>query len=591
MLSILPLPVVASDLDGDGVADAVEIADGTSPSDGADWKPFSKGLLLCYRFEGDASDISGNGGNGTLYNGPAFVPGVRGQAVSFDGVNDYFARTPVPSNSLPFTWSLWVKAPTSAYGTSIPTMELGQGGKKSPSIEYNPIDATHCKVGLYLWRNGYGGGSSAVLTCADTTAWHHLVLTNDAAGMRRLYLDGGEVAAMSEPSYGEVNNTLYLGGDVGLGYRKQYQADEVRVYNRALSSGEVAAMYANQAPVPSDNANLGNLQLSVGTLSPEFSASTTAYDAEVPFATASLTVTPSVEDAKAVARVRINGGGFVQVASGSACAPLPINPGDNVIEIQVTAENGSVKLYQVSVQRRFPQMVVRENGVELADGSPVPLDFGRATREKPSAKTFTIINSGSDDLLVGAITVEGAHASAFSAGSLSATTLAPGGEAGFLISFRPFSAGVSGATIRIASNAPAGSNSFDVSCSGSGVSYTADSDDDGMNDAAEFNLAAFGFDWNSSQPAMVAELDAGANSAGLYKASQLQALHLGVPMIARDPVSGDFMLKIRIDKSADLIHFTALPVAPPQISINSDGELEFRFNPSDDSAFFRIGAE
>lgn len=249
-ISIFTPAARAADSDGDGVADEVEIADGTNSLIAGDRADFSLSLAARYAFDGNAVDSSGKAAHGSLSGSPVMTQGVRGQAVQFDGVDDHFARNPAPTNSLPFTWCLWIKAPASAFGTSIPAIELGQSGRKSPSLEFNLIDATHCKVGLYLWRNGYGGGSSAVLTCDDTTGWHHLALTNDAAGTRKLYFDGVEVASVSEPAYGEVNNTLYLGGDVGLGYRSKYQADEVRLYNRALSGAEIAAMRANQSQAP-----------------------------------------------------------------------------------------------------------------------------------------------------------------------------------------------------------------------------------------------------------------------------------------------------------------------------------------------------
>src|SRR5262249_52168566 len=58
------------------------------------------GLVAAYGFnEGTGtttSDYSGNGNNGTLINGPVFVAGKNGNALSFDGVNDYVL---VPNSS------------------------------------------------------------------------------------------------------------------------------------------------------------------------------------------------------------------------------------------------------------------------------------------------------------------------------------------------------------------------------------------------------------------------------------------------------------------------------------------------------------
>ena len=47
------------------------------------------GLVAYYPFEGNANDLSGNSNNGAVVNGAGFAPGVIGQAVSLDGVDDF----------------------------------------------------------------------------------------------------------------------------------------------------------------------------------------------------------------------------------------------------------------------------------------------------------------------------------------------------------------------------------------------------------------------------------------------------------------------------------------------------------------------
>ena len=46
------------------------------------------GLVAEWHFDGDAKDSSGNGNDGSIY-GATFVQGISGQALSFDGVNNY----------------------------------------------------------------------------------------------------------------------------------------------------------------------------------------------------------------------------------------------------------------------------------------------------------------------------------------------------------------------------------------------------------------------------------------------------------------------------------------------------------------------
>ena len=79
------------------------------------------------------------------------------------------------------------------------------------------------------------------------------------------------------------------------------------------------------------------------------------------------------------------------------------------------------------------------------------------------------------------------------------------------------------------------------------------------------------------------------NTAGFFSTTQTQILNVGVPLIARDPVSGRIKLTIGVAKARDLATpFTPFPMTTPQISINAQGKLEFEFDSSEDAAFFRL---
>ncbi len=106
---------------------------------------------------------------------------------------------------------------------------------------------------------------------------------------------------------------------------------------------------------PASNANLTSLALSSGTLNPAFAAATTSYTANVSNATDSITVTPVKEAANATIEAQVNGGGFIEVESGSPSAALPLNVGANTVEVRVTAQDGvTTKTYAVTVTRSLP---------------------------------------------------------------------------------------------------------------------------------------------------------------------------------------------------------------------------------------------
>jgi len=70
------------------------------------------GLVAHYPFDGNADDVSGHGHHGIEHGGLSYVPGLIGQAASFDGVNDYIeipdVRDFVFANDS-VTFSAWVQ--------------------------------------------------------------------------------------------------------------------------------------------------------------------------------------------------------------------------------------------------------------------------------------------------------------------------------------------------------------------------------------------------------------------------------------------------------------------------------------------------
>lgn len=98
--------------------------------------------------------------------------------------------------------------------------------------------------------------------------------------------------------------------------------------------------------VQSSDNSLSALSVSVGTLSPAFSPTVTAYGVTGPSGTTSATVTATTTSTKAKLQVR-----GVAATSGVASAPVSLNAGPNLIDIAVFAENGSVFIYDVTVTR------------------------------------------------------------------------------------------------------------------------------------------------------------------------------------------------------------------------------------------------
>ena len=82
-----------------------------------------------------------------------------------------------------------------------------------------------------------------------------------------------------------------------------------------------------------------------------------------------------------------------------------------------------------------------------------------------------------------------------------------------------------------------------------------------------------------------------AASYDLYSSSQVQALHVDAPLLAKDPVTGKFRMTIKVQKSTDLSTFRPLPFSLEQTIINPAGELEFGFTSPENATFFRLDVE
>jgi len=204
-------------------------------------EPDSAALVAHYALDGNANDSSGNGYDGTEIDGVSYVAGIDGQGVQLDGLYDYIDfGTPAgwPAGLEPRTMTGWGLTETidaswrwmAAYGTGATSQAM--------FIGLNGPD-------LY----GGGHGDDVMLTNFWTVGeWHHIGLTYDGI-TARLYADGVEVAA--EPkNWNLVPDRAHIGRQVSdqiefwMGV-----VDEVRLYNQALSAGEIAWLAGKRAPV------------------------------------------------------------------------------------------------------------------------------------------------------------------------------------------------------------------------------------------------------------------------------------------------------------------------------------------------------
>jgi len=116
-----------------------------------------------------------------------------------------------------------------------------------------------------------------------------------------------------------------------------------------------------------DNADLADLSVSAGTLSPSFDIYTTGYNVDVPYAVTSITVTPTVFASTSIVTVN-----DVQVTSGTASQGIDLEIGDNTIEVLVIAEKGITKKYTVYVKRDVANDNVNLANLTVSAGTLTP---------------------------------------------------------------------------------------------------------------------------------------------------------------------------------------------------------------------------
>lgn len=120
----------------------------------------------------------------------------------------------------------------------------------------------------------------------------------------------------------------------------------VRAYTLALTQ-----------TAPSTDAALASLAASAGALSPAFASGTTAYSLQVPWGTATVTLTPAARSALTQAiTVAQDAGAPATVASGSASAALavPALGTSSTVSVEVTAQDGTTKTtYAVTLTQGY----------------------------------------------------------------------------------------------------------------------------------------------------------------------------------------------------------------------------------------------
>jgi len=239
-------------------------------------------LVAWYRFDGDATDSSGNNLHGTEMGGPTYEAGVFDQAISLDGTDDYVDCGDPPefdiTDQISFTYWIKVVALDKEWNT---VFSRGDDSWRSSRAGLNSF--------MECGMRGTSGDYLFGVTPVDDGQWHHIAASYDGTTFY-VYADG-ELDA-SEPSTGQItlsNYPLFIGTNSQNTDRFwNGLIDDVMIFNRALSHEEIQAIMQSSAgsyaiassPNPPDGALHMDTWVTLSWKAGDFAASHDVYIGE-----------------------------------------------------------------------------------------------------------------------------------------------------------------------------------------------------------------------------------------------------------------------------------------------------------------------
>lgn len=216
----------------------------------------NNGLLLEYKFDGNADDSSGNGYHGTNYR-TSFVNDRFGNPFSaafFNGIDSYIDLPNLLElkPALPVSFSFWIRYDSNdskdrdVFNTSFKEDE-------SSGVYFN----SQASTGKYAVN--YGDGSSNYTSATRKTyvsnsvievgEWHHVVVIVSSALNMKIYVDCAEISGTYSGSGGELKYSDTPGSigrhDRDIGIPANYfkgALDDFRYWNRELTQIEVESL-------------------------------------------------------------------------------------------------------------------------------------------------------------------------------------------------------------------------------------------------------------------------------------------------------------------------------------------------------------
>lgn len=188
-------------------------------------------------------DLSGNGNNGTLTNGPTYSS-ADGGSIVFDGTDDYVAETSGLSDSfLQGNWSI-------SFWANFDVVNTSSSDNNDRPLLHHGSNST--RNGLHLTtRNskllfGLYADDLVGTQTLTTDIWYNIVFTlNNTSYAKQIYINGSiDNSHTGGGAYTGTGSNTRIGGKV-LSFGKYFDGNmsSVVAYNRIITAAEVTKNY------------------------------------------------------------------------------------------------------------------------------------------------------------------------------------------------------------------------------------------------------------------------------------------------------------------------------------------------------------
>jgi len=189
-------------------------------------------------------DLSGNGNNGTLTNGPTYTGVSKDAAIVFDGVDDYVDLSGLQNSiNQDITISAWVNFTV-------------LNGEYNAVFYHRPETLTESLTYLYIYRNSFWNDGELSFLCSYVTTssttsdlqhtlpvgslnenqWYNLTANYDSQGYSNFYVDSQLIVSREpQPDFSRwvnIDESLISTEIDGL-------CSNLQIYNRALTQTEI----------------------------------------------------------------------------------------------------------------------------------------------------------------------------------------------------------------------------------------------------------------------------------------------------------------------------------------------------------------